>query len=94
MRIARHAAKLVPGQVKEQYKSRKGRLVIRRAEPKAMSLPATGADWTKRYQKTLKRFGAKRSGLGFSPCRYQGTGFSRAVTAVTDWALAPAKLLR
>jgi hypothetical protein len=90
MRIARHAAKLVPGQVKEQYKSRKGRLVIRRAEPKAMSLPATGADWTK----TGKRFGAKRSGLGFSPCRYQGTGFSRAVTAVTDWALAPAKLLR
>jgi hypothetical protein len=48
MRIARHAAKLVPGQVKEQYKSRKGRLVIRRTEPKAMSLPATGADWTKR----------------------------------------------
>jgi hypothetical protein len=36
MRIARHAAKLVPGQVKEQYKSRQGRLIIRRAEPPPM----------------------------------------------------------
>jgi len=33
MRIARHAAKLVPGQVKEQYKSRKGRLIIGRGKP-------------------------------------------------------------
>jgi hypothetical protein len=48
MRIARHAAKLVPGQVKEQYKSRKGRLIIPRAEAKAVSLPATGADLIKR----------------------------------------------
>jgi hypothetical protein len=37
MRIARHAAKLVPGQVQEQYKSREGRLIMRRAEAWAVS---------------------------------------------------------
>jgi hypothetical protein len=34
MRIARHAAKLVPGQVNEQYKSREGRPIIGRGKPK------------------------------------------------------------
>jgi len=50
MRIARHAAKLVPGQVKEQYKSRKGRLIIGRGKPQGGEPvwrgepPATGAE--------------------------------------------------